>query len=227
MKYNYITTGILGLGLIGTTVLNVNQYQKLQQNQQQINHLSSEMKINKNNIDELVNLNTDYKKSITNYKEKVDKLQINIKNKDKENDKLNKELHDIKLKLHKGDRGKSLRQVKKVIKTSTSNSNQSFNITVTAYTSMCSEGCSGVTATGIDVRNTTTYNGMRIIATDPSVIPLYSTVRIDLNNGQSFNAIALDTGGGIKGLIVDYLVSSENEAVQFGRQQAKVTVLRK
>lgn len=100
-----------------------------------------------------------------------------------------------------------------------------LNMQVTAYGADCN-GCTGITATGVDVRNTTTYQGMRIIATDPNIIPMYSIVRIDLKSGGSFTAISLDTGGAIKGHIVDYLVGSERESVNFGRQNATVTVLR-
>src|SRR5690606_1324618 len=42
----------------------------------------------------------------------------------------------------------------------------------TFYTAFCPTGCTGITATGIDVRNTIYYEGKRIIAVDPKVIPL-------------------------------------------------------
>ena len=50
---------------------------------------------------------------------------------------------------------------------------------VTGYGADC-VGCSGITAAGIDVRGGIThYQGYRVIATDPSVIPMFSIVNIE------------------------------------------------
>ncbi|HSH35335.1 3D domain-containing protein, partial [Schnuerera sp.] len=100
------------------------------------------------------------------------------------------------------------------------------NFNVSFYTAYC-VGCSGITATGIDVRNTNYYNGMQVIATDPNVIPLYSIVELRFSNGNTVKAIAMDTGGAIKGNRIDYLVSSTNEAISNGRQTASVKIIRK
>jgi 3D (Asp-Asp-Asp) domain-containing protein len=66
---------------------------------------------------------------------------------------------------------------------------------------------------------------MRVIASDPRVIPLHSIVRIQTKT-ESYIAYAADTGGAIKGNILDVLVSSESEAFKLGRQNAVVTILR-
>lgn len=100
-----------------------------------------------------------------------------------------------------------------------------LNVEMTAYIANCSEGCTGITATGVDVRGRTTYQGHRIVATDPDVIPLHSIMKVDVN-GESFTAISLDTGGAINGHIVDYLVGSTSQALDFGRQNATITILR-
>ncbi|MGG7220914.1 3D domain-containing protein [Bacillus sp. ATD] len=94
-----------------------------------------------------------------------------------------------------------------------------------AYTADCPEGCSGITATGIDVTGTIYYAGKRIIAVDPSVITLGSTVEIKQADGTTFEAVAQDTGGAIKGAKIDVLVARETEAVQFGRQSVQVRVI--
>ncbi|WP_396583085.1 3D domain-containing protein [Bacillus sp. SG20033] len=94
-----------------------------------------------------------------------------------------------------------------------------------AYTADCPEGCSGVTATGIDVTGTTYHAGKRIIAVDPSVIALGSTVEIKQADGTTFEAVAQDTGGYIKGAKIDVLVAREADAVQFGRQAVQVRVI--
>src|SRR5690606_22085732 len=91
----------------------------------------------------------------------------------------------------------------------------------TFYTAFCPTGCTGITATGIDVQNTIYYAGKRIIAVDPNVIPLGSTVKVTLANGDSFEAITGDTGEAIKGRRIDVLVASRDEAYRLGRMTAE------
>jgi 3D (Asp-Asp-Asp) domain-containing protein len=100
-----------------------------------------------------------------------------------------------------------------------------LNIEFSYYIAMCDSGCSGRTATGIDVRNTVYYQGMRIVATDPNVIPTWSIIQFEMD-GQMVKAIALDTGGYIKGHKIDMLVGSTNEAWKRGRGIKKVEILR-
>jgi 3D (Asp-Asp-Asp) domain-containing protein len=95
----------------------------------------------------------------------------------------------------------------------------------TAYVALCDTGCSGITKTGIDVRNTITHEGKRVIAVDPSVIPLGSSVDIRLADGTTFEATAQDTGGAIRGNRLDLLVSTEDDAWQFGRQTVEVRII--
>lgn len=97
--------------------------------------------------------------------------------------------------------------------------------TATAYTANCAEGCTGITATGLDVRNTTHVNGLRVIATDPTVIPLGTTVEIRFGDGSTERAVAADTGGAIDGSIIDYLVSNHSTAIQFGRKSVAIRIL--
>ncbi|RDV27760.1 3D domain-containing protein [Lysinibacillus capsici] len=100
-----------------------------------------------------------------------------------------------------------------------------LSMIATHYTSTCN-GCSGITATGYDVRQTIYAEGLRVIAVDPRVIPLGSIVRIDYPNGTSFKAICADTGGAIKGHKIDVLVSNINEAYSLGKQTVTVTILK-
>ncbi|MEK4631434.1 MULTISPECIES: 3D domain-containing protein [Bacillus] len=94
-----------------------------------------------------------------------------------------------------------------------------------AYTAYCAEGCTGITATSLDVSQTIYHGGKRIIAVDPSVIALGSTVEVRQADGKTFEAVAQDTGGAIKGAKIDVLVADEADAVQFGRQSVKVRVI--
>lgn len=98
-------------------------------------------------------------------------------------------------------------------------------VVATFYTARC-EGCTGITKTGIDVRNTVyTPDGYRVIATDPAVIPLGSIVKVTLENGKSFEAKAEDIGGAIKGARIDVLVSNKARAYELGRQMAEVQII--
>ena len=112
------------------------------------------------------------------------------------------------------DKGVSKKNPNKVVKTN-----------ATYYTSSCN-GCSGFTATGQDVRSSTYVNGKRVIAVDPNVIPLGSTVRVTTGNGEQFEAIAGDTGGAIKGNKIDILVGDKSTARSLGRTSATVEVLK-
>ncbi|MCR9040829.1 3D domain-containing protein [Bacillus sp. L381] len=94
-----------------------------------------------------------------------------------------------------------------------------------AYTAYCAEGCTGTTATGLDVSHTIYHAGKRIIAVDPSVIALGSTVEVRQADGTTFQAVANDTGGAIKGAKIDVLVANEDDAVQFGRQSVQVRLI--
>lgn len=75
------------------------------------------------------------------------------------------------------------------------------------------------TATGRrPVRNP---GGLSVIAVDPSVIPLGSKVYVD---GYGY-AIAADTGGAIKGNIIDLFLDSKSECLSWGRRPVNVLII--
>ncbi|MCI4622439.1 peptidoglycan-binding protein [Priestia megaterium] len=94
---------------------------------------------------------------------------------------------------------------------------KSMTVEATAYTANCA-GCSGTTATGVDLK---ANPNQKVIAVDPSVIPLGSKVYVE-GYGE---AVAADTGGAIKGNRIDVFVPSEGDAQQFGRKSVKITVM--
>ncbi|UKJ78741.1 LysM peptidoglycan-binding domain-containing protein [Priestia megaterium] len=96
-------------------------------------------------------------------------------------------------------------------------SGKSMTVEATAYTANCA-GCSGTTATGVDLK---ANPNQKVIAVDPSVIPLGSKVYVE-GYGE---AVAADTGGAIKGNRIDVFVPAEGEAQQFGRKSVKITVM--
>ena len=102
-----------------------------------------------------------------------------------------------------------------------SSTTQTFEAT---YYGMDCNGCSGITASGLNTNGSITYKGMRIIAVDKNVIPLHSIVEIT-HNGNSYKAIAKDTGGAIKGNRIDILVGSEAESSKYGRHDVSIKVL--
>ncbi|MDI3236078.1 SH3 domain-containing protein [Exiguobacterium antarcticum] len=96
---------------------------------------------------------------------------------------------------------------------------------VTAYTNDPSNNGSqlyngrALTASGYDVTNTITYNGMRIVAASAQY-PIGTRMHIS-GIGE---AIVLDRGGAIQGNKLDLLVGSQQEALNWGRQNVTVTV---
>jgi 3D (Asp-Asp-Asp) domain-containing protein len=92
----------------------------------------------------------------------------------------------------------------------------------TAYIALCDSGCSGVTYTGLDVRQHITVDGRRVVATDPEVIAMGTTLTIRLADGTEIDAIAADVGSAIKGRKVDVLMANLHDAKQFGRQAVEV-----
>ncbi len=104
--------------------------------------------------------------------------------------------------------------------------NRDLVVEATFYTAFCDTGCIGVTTTGLDVSSSIyTPDGYRVIAVDPSVIPLGSFVKVTLDNGDSFEAKAEDTGGDIRGNRIDILVESRDEAYRLGRQSASIEII--
>ena len=100
---------------------------------------------------------------------------------------------------------------------------QSFQMT--HYVSSC-RGCIGITKQGVDVRNTIYHQNMRVIAVDPRLIKLGSIVEVRREDGSTFKAVASDTGGRIKGRVIDLLVTDEKTAVEKGRQLVQLRILK-
>ena len=105
------------------------------------------------------------------------------------------------------------------------NSAKTYYMKISHYSQYCN-GCTGVTAAGINIRNSIYYQGMRVIAADTSIIPLWSIVEMHLPTGVQ-KAIVLDRGGAIKGNKIDLLVSSTKEAYKLGvYRNVKLVVIR-
>ena len=95
---------------------------------------------------------------------------------------------------------------------------KTITVKATAYTAYCN-GCSGVTKKGVNLRKNPQA---KVIAVDPSVIPLGSKVKVE---GYGY-AVASDTGGAIKGNRIDVFIPDLQKAEKFGvRNQVKVEVI--
>lgn len=86
-------------------------------------------------------------------------------------------------------------------------------------TAYCYTGHRTATGTWPEARKT--------VAVDPAVIPLNSRIYVTCDSQPSINGIyvAEDTGGLIKGNIIDIYMLSQEEALQWGRRLVKVEIL--
>jgi 3D (Asp-Asp-Asp) domain-containing protein len=90
-------------------------------------------------------------------------------------------------------------------------------VEATAYTADC-KGCIGITKTGVDLK---ANPNAKVIAVDPSVIPLGTKVYVQ---GYGY-ATAEDIGGAIKGNKIDVFIPEQSDALKWGRKQVKVTIV--
>jgi 3D (Asp-Asp-Asp) domain-containing protein len=216
-KQTMISTGII-LTLLGSNIIIFQSY--INSNKENESKIAFQSKlIEQNRVDirflaDAIETKTFENDDLLN---RIDIMNQQIDKVKKENSALKKE--NATLKKDKTKLKKQLASRGEV------NEQRKFYVEATAYTATCSEGCTGITFTEYDVRNTIYYKGMRVIASDNNVIPLYSIVRVDTKK-ESFHAVVLDRGGGINGFEIDLLVRNENDAVKFGRQKVLITVLK-
>jgi len=91
---------------------------------------------------------------------------------------------------------------------------RTLQVEVTAY---CDQG---ETASGVQTRR-------GIVAADPDVLPLGSRIRVEgLAGGHNGTYDVQDTGSAVKGRIIDIFMADCRAAKRFGRQTARVQVLR-
>jgi len=93
-----------------------------------------------------------------------------------------------------------------------------IDVTATAYTANCA-GCSGITATGVNLLENPDE---KVISVDPDVIPLGTEVYVE---GYGY-ATAADTGSAINGNKIDVFIPSRQEALNWGRKQVSVKILK-
>lgn len=99
-----------------------------------------------------------------------------------------------------------------------SNVVKELTVSASAYTANCN-GCSGITATGINLKRNP---DAKVIAVDPSIIPLGTKVYVE---GYGY-AVAGDIGGAIKGNKIDVFFPTKSEAFKWGRKDVKIKILK-
>ena len=116
-----------------------------------------------------------------------------------------------------GNSNSNTSTVKEVSKSNESTNNaKELYVSATAYSHESSK--TGLTATGYNIK---ANPNTKLIAVDPSVIPLGAKVWVE-GYGE---AIAGDTGGAIKGHKIDVLMPSSAQAISWGRKTVKVIIL--
>lgn len=109
------------------------------------------------------------------------------------------------------------KETQKEISNNISSASKTIIMNASAYTADCT-GCSGITKTGINLK---ANRNLKVVAVDPSVIPLGSRVWVE-GYGE---AIAGDTGGAIKGNRIDLHYPNQSSAIAFGRKMITVKIL--
>jgi 3D (Asp-Asp-Asp) domain-containing protein len=101
---------------------------------------------------------------------------------------------------------------------SISEGRRTFVAKITAY----ANGVGGIPRNARTASGTPTRWG--VVAVDPKVIPLGSTLQIEGYEGTTF--VAEDVGGAIKGHTLDIWLPDPKEAKRYGTKHRRVTILR-
>lgn len=167
-------------------------------------------------------LQNKYRLDVSKVKSERDELIQQKEALEKELELLKSELKSKEQELQRVKQHTVKQQTKNLHHTqSASTASKTLTAVATAYTAYC-KGCSGVTATGINLRENP---NAKVIAVDPKVIPLNSKVEVVYNDQSLGVFVAGDTGGAIKGNKIDIFMPSKEEAYNWGRRTVTVRVL--
>lgn len=141
----------------------------------------------------------------------------------REAERIRQENHQRQLEQNQIMREQEIRKERPKLNNNSLQEHKWLKFHATYYGRDC-RGCSGITATGINVQRTIYFKELRIVAVDPAIIPLGTIVEIKTPN-ENFKAIAADKGGAIKGHRLDILVESEEISVQYGRHDVQLRII--
>lgn len=224
-----MATGLLALTVLATLYsLNNSKNENIK--------LSEEIEEEKNKTKaerkEAIDLRMKYDEVLAKFEEqdsKLTEMEKEVKTYKERNEKLMIELNKTKEELKKAKQTASVSRGTSVSSRSNNNTAVGTGTPVgtfnASYYGMDCNGCSGRTASGFNTKGRTHYNGLRILAGDTSILPLGTIVYVEGSAIGSFKGIVLDRGGAIKGHKLDILVGSEAESSKLGRQNVKVSVI--
>lgn len=154
----------------------------------------------------LTNTNDTLTLDVKNYKALAENKDKQVKSRDEEIKNLEKKQQEIKQ-----------TETSAVPSRGETSNYKEFYVESTGYIALCQEGCSGITATGYNLK---AHPHAKVIAVDPKVIPLGSKVYVE---GYGY-AVALDTGGGIDDYEIDLHFPTESQANEWGRKKVRIKV---
>jgi 3D (Asp-Asp-Asp) domain-containing protein len=205
-----IAKGLVAVTMIGSMIVGGGSYYHSHKTMAEAASMTEEAKTK---IDVYNNAVKNYENAIERFKEANDKLLA-------ENASLKSELEELRREVNGGY-----------------STEGGFEVEVTAYTlseSSCNKGVGhpgyGLTANGTNLAGHT-LESARAIAVDPNVIPLGSKVQVVFKDAsmKQYNGVytACDTGGAIKGNIIDLFAgeNAEDLAMNIGRRIATVKIL--
>lgn len=191
----------------------IHEYQKKLLNQEKvldeqgslIDQKIEELSIQKKQVDSLKETIEEDKKKQESYQKEIEKLKEELAYK-KEQEALAKQLAKQQAATVQPSRSKSDVVTKSLV------------VEASGYIALCKEGCTGITATGMNLKDNP---HAKVIAVDPRVIPLGTKVYIP---GYGY-AVAADTGGAIKGNKIDLHFPTEQAARQWGRKNVTIEII--
>lgn len=152
---------------------------------------------------------------------KLQKIASQLALADKEKAAIQKQLKEIQTKMNRENRAaaKLTNATPRVTKVETKPdaAGKELYVTATAYSYEETNDNGYISKLGYNITNP----NLKLIAVDPSVIPLGSKVWVE---GYG-TAIAGDTGGAIHGYRIDVLMHSKSAALNWGRRTVKVIIL--
>lgn len=236
-KIKIFSITVIFLIIVGLNIYQLmkmeNMKKTIENSEDEISELKEEQIINKKEKKalsvELEEKESDHLESL----EKIESFEGEVNRQNEEIEKLEKDLLSKKEKEAKEEEVRLAKiEEEKSVKTATSSRSAIASGTnlgtfeATAYGADC-VGCSGITANGTDIRNGNIYvDGYRVIASDPRVIPMNSIVKITYSSGKTEMAKVSDSGGKIKGKIIDIAFATEAETPAFGRQQVQIELIK-
>jgi 3D (Asp-Asp-Asp) domain-containing protein len=236
IRNKLIAGGIGALLLVGSGWYAVNQQQTINQQDKLIHEYQQKLDEQGSLIDQQGEILSNQKQQLEDLNKRVDSLSGELSKekeahqKSKETFKQQKEALDAKVAKLEDElafkKAKAKRAAVAAARTTSSNmpsrgtpsAGRMVTVEATGYIAMCSEGCTGITATGLNLKDNP---HAKVIAVDPNVIPLGTKVYVP---GYGY-AIAADTGGGIDGWEIDIHFPTTAEAKQWGRRTVQIKIL--